>query len=148
MQRSKTCLPDINVWVAMWWDGHAHHPAAKTWFSTVELSGAAFCRITQMGFLRLITNARLMDEDVVSQKQAWEIYERIVRDPRVLFVPEPEGLETAWKRITQSLSAETNVWTDAYLAAFATVQGLTLVSFDRALAKRQGLDCVLLRTGN
>ena len=25
-------LPDINVWLALTFDSHAHHPAAKTWF--------------------------------------------------------------------------------------------------------------------
>ena len=144
MQRSRIFLPDINVWIAIWWSGHIHHPSAKKWFGTVERGGAAFCRITQMGFLRLITNRRVMGEDVLSQKHAWEIYDKIARDKRVIFVSEPENLESTWKRFTQSRFSGTNVWADAYLAALATLHGLTLVSFDRGFTDRQGLDWIHL----
>src|SRR5712692_3226583 len=144
MPKSKIFLPDINVWIAVWWEGHLHHAPAKLWFASVERAGAAFCRITQMGFLRLITNSRVMRADVVNQKHAWEIYEKIARDLRVIFLPEPERLESVWKGLTQSPFGATNVWTDAYLAAFASLHELALVSFDRSLARKDVPNSVLL----
>ena len=144
MHRSKICLPDINVWVALWWDGHTHHRPAKEWFASLDRCQAAFCRVTQMGFLRLITNPRLMREDVRSAGQAWDLCEKVMADPRVFFLPEAEAVETAWKRFTRLLPVGTGLWTDAYLAAFASIHGLTLVSFDRGFRGLDGVGFVLL----
>lgn len=99
-----------------------------------------------MGFLRLITNRGVMGGDVLTQKRAWEVYETIAQDSRVLFVAEPDNLETAWKSLTPARLPATNVWTDAYLAALAGLHGL-VVSFDRSFPKREGVDCLLLPTG-
>ena len=51
-----TCLPDVNVWIAIAAD--EHHATAGQWFDTVSVP-VCFCRITQMLFLRLLTNAKV-----------------------------------------------------------------------------------------
>jgi hypothetical protein len=140
----KTCLPDINVWVAMASDRHVHHERAKHWFATVEPGGSAFCRITQMGFLRLITNPHVMGADVVTQKRAWEVYEALSRDDRVAFLQELPGVDNEWRRLTQRASAATNTWTDAYLAAFALIRGLRIVSFDGGFKRLLGTGTIVL----
>jgi predicted nucleic acid-binding protein len=48
-----TCLPDVNVWLALTIAEHVHHAPAKRWFESQEHEQIAFCRVTQMGFLRL-----------------------------------------------------------------------------------------------
>ena len=45
-------LPDVNVWLAVTFDSHSHHPAAKTWFDGLSGQVCYFCRMTQQGFLR------------------------------------------------------------------------------------------------
>ena len=55
-----TYLPDVNVWIAMYSPGHAHHLAALDWFNGSSESDLLFCRVTQMGFLRLLTNRHVM----------------------------------------------------------------------------------------
>lgn len=138
-------MPDINVWIALASDRHVHHEAAKNWFAAVELGGAAFCRVTQMGFLRLITNRHVMVADVVTQKEAWQVYQKLSRDPRVTYLHEPSGIENEWQRLTQSGSASTNTsWTDAYLAAFALMRGLKAVSFDGGFEKLLGANAIIL----
>ena len=144
MPKSKICLPDVNVWIALAWEGHVHHEIAKTWFAGLEPGEAAFCRITQMGFLRLTTNARVMGGDVVSQRNAWPLYEDLARDTRVTFVSEPPDIEPALKDYTQGRFTGTNVWTDAYLAALASVRGMRLVSFDRGLARIKDVHPLIL----
>ncbi|HLW78053.1 MAG TPA: TA system VapC family ribonuclease toxin [Terriglobia bacterium] len=78
-------MPDINVWVALASDRHVHHRAAGDWFAAIGEAGAAFCRVTQVGFLRLLTNSRVMGDDVLSQRRAWGVYEQLDGDPRVVF---------------------------------------------------------------
>ena len=140
----KTCLPDINVWIALAADRHVHHETAKGWFAEIEPGEANFCRVTQMGFLRLITNRHVMGADVVTQKEAWQVYQNLSQDQRVTFLPEPSGIEGVWRRLTQSGSNSTNTWTDAYLAAFASIRGLTVVSFDGGFKKWLGPNAIIL----
>lgn len=137
-------MPDINVWIALASDRHVHHDPAKDWFETLESGAAAFCRITQMGFLRLITNRHVMGADVVTQKEAWPIYQKLARDQRVTFLNEPPKLGDEWRGLTQGASAATNTWTDAYLAAFASRRGLKVVSFDSGFEKMPGTDALIL----
>jgi hypothetical protein len=40
-------LPDVNVWLALTFDSHVHHPAAKTWFDGLADEVCFFCRLTQ-----------------------------------------------------------------------------------------------------
>ena len=44
-------LPDVNVWLALTFDSHFHHPVAKTWFDGLPSDFVCFfCRLTQSGF--------------------------------------------------------------------------------------------------
>jgi toxin-antitoxin system PIN domain toxin len=145
MPKSKICLLDVNVWLALASGRHIHHDIAKDWFAQLGLAEAAFCRITQMSFLPLITNDHVIGCEAVSQPKAWTLYEDLGRDERVTFVAEPGELEAAWKRYTQGSFTGTNVWTDAYLAALAAVRGMTLVSFDRGVARIKDASTLILR---
>jgi toxin-antitoxin system PIN domain toxin len=137
-------LVDVNVWLALSSDRHTHYTAAHQWFDTVEPGQAAFCRLTQLGYLRLLTNARVMGMDVLSPRQAWEIYDRLRQDVRVSFVPEPPDTEAAFRRLTARTSVAPATWTDAYLAALASAKGLTVASFDRGFRRMPGIDTLIL----
>ena len=41
-------LPDINVGLALTFDGHVHHPAAKNWFDALSTDVCLFCRLTNV----------------------------------------------------------------------------------------------------
>src|SRR5262245_14924280 len=97
-----TYLPDINLWIALILEDHVHHAAAVRWF-TGAFEFAAFCRVTEMGFLRLLTNKHVMSNNVCSIQQAWRMLEGIRRDERVLFAPEPSGIRVAWRDYTLSI---------------------------------------------
>ena len=90
MPPSTTLLfPDINVWVALTYEGHVHHTTAATWFTALPPDVTlAFCRFTQLGILRLLTTAVVMGDEVMTQPQAWAAYDRWLQDPRVDFVDE------------------------------------------------------------
>ena len=56
-----------------------------------------FCRITQISLLRLLTTQAVMGPEVMTQPEAWQIYDRWLDDPRVAFLDEPYGLEEAFR---------------------------------------------------
>ena len=65
-------------------------------------------------------------------------------DPRVAFAVEPADIENHWRTFTQHRSFSPQVWSDAYLAAFANAGKLQLVTFDKAFAQYAGLNCTIL----
>lgn len=136
-------LGDVNVWVALATPGHLHHSIALNWFEKLE-EKIYFCRVTQMGFLRLVTNAHVMDVSVVTPDRAWAALGAFLEDSRIGFIPEPVGLEQAWRAQTRGHRSGHNFWTDAYLAAFASAANLTMLTFDRGFASRKGLDVRIL----
>ena len=138
-------LPDVNVWLALTFDSHVHHPAAKTWFDGLPSGEVCFfCRLSQQGFLRLATNRNVFGKHAVSLPDAWQKYDLFLTDSRVAFADEPAGLENHWRTFTQNQSYSPHVWNDAYLAAFALSGNMTLVTFDKGLAQFSNLNCTIL----
>jgi len=72
----------------------------------------------------------------MSQVEAWETYDRWVEDERVLFVDEPRGLEPSFRSMSQLQQPAPKDWADSYLAAFATISQMTLVTFDQGFDGR------------
>ena len=92
-------------------------------------------RITQMSFLRLISNPRVMQNDVLTVAAALKVCADFQSDWRVGFMQEPAGIEFQWRDLLHGQSVGHNTWTDAYLAAFAFGHGLGVVTFDRDFDK-------------
>jgi toxin-antitoxin system PIN domain toxin len=136
---------DVNVWLALTFDSHVHHPAAKTWFDGLATGAVCyFCRLTQQGFLRLATNASVFGNDALTLPDAWQKYDVFLSDPRIAFADEPAQVESHWRSYTQTRSFSPHVWNDAYLAAFALAMGFQVVTFDKGFAQFQGLPCTIL----
>lgn len=91
-------LLDANVWLALAVEDHFHHVAAVAWFDKQSDSSCAFCRITQMAFLRHLTNSRIIGEtNVRSQAAAWVDYEAVANDPRVVYLEEAPATGNQFK---------------------------------------------------
>jgi toxin-antitoxin system PIN domain toxin len=140
-----TYLADVNVWVALAVVDHIHHAAAVEWLRESEEDPVAFCRITQNGLLRLLTNPRVMGSDVLTAARAWEAYDTLCNNARIQFVHEPLGIEQSWREATKHQRTGPNLWTDAYLAAFATAAGFSVVTFDQGFARHRGAKVRLLK---
>lgn len=130
-----TCLPDVNVWVALAVEQHVHHARAKAWFLEAAKVRIAFCRVTQMGLLRLLTNSKVMGADVLNGNRAWDVFDSFSRDSRISFAPEPEEVKVVLREFTCGRKAGANVWTDAYLAGFARCNGWRLITFDQGFRR-------------
>jgi toxin-antitoxin system PIN domain toxin len=143
MPISKICLTDVNTWLALVAEGHVHHRAAREWFLSLGEREAVFCRVSQMGLLRLLTQPAVMSGGALSPEQAWKVYQGLRHDPRVAFAGEPMGLESSWMRLMNEAGSG-KVWTDAYLAAFALGHQYKLVSFDHGFSRWKSLSFHLL----
>lgn len=135
MSTNTFLFPDVDVWLALAHEIHPHHTAASRWEQA--LPGDAilcFCRFTQLGLLRLLTNTSAMRDDVLTQAQAWSVFDAFVEISAAKLIEEPQGIDPLFRRMTDRDETSTKQWADAYLAAFAETAGLTLATFDRALA--------------
>jgi len=138
------CLHDVNVWIALIVAEHVHHKAATTWYNAVEWEALVFCRVTQTGLLRLLTNQSVMGARARSVDGAWAVIDQLRRSPRIRFASEPPGIENLWRDLTPPSQSGSSFWTDAYLAAFSKATGYTLVTFDRGFARYRNIPLEIL----
>jgi toxin-antitoxin system PIN domain toxin len=134
-------FPDINVWLALAAPEHVHSALARRWWDA-EDGTIAFCRLTQLGFLRLVTTAAVMDGKPLTISEAWRVYDRFYDDDRVTFISEPPEVEKRFREKAAGKTASPKVWADAWLLAVAQAAEGALVTFDKALAPR-GACCLL-----
>lgn len=135
----------MNVWLALVHEIHPHHEAVKAWADSLDSDSiVCFCRFTQLGFLRLLTNQSAMRADVLTQMAAWEAFDALLADPDNQMIDEPDGIDPLFRQKTSSNEASTKQWAYGYLGAFAAAGKLSLVTLDRALAARVA-GVVLLR---
>jgi|SRR5262245_273747 len=137
-------LPDVNFWLALNFDSHVHHPAAKNWFDALTDQTCFFCRMTQQGFLRLATNPTVFGKYAVTLAQAWQQYDTYLSDSRISFANEPAGIESHWRSFTQQEAFSPKLWNDAYLAAFALTAQLQVVTFDTGFAQFKSVNSMVL----
>ena len=104
----------------------------------------AFCRVTSLALLRLLTNAHVMGEAMLAGPEAWRALETWYDSPRVVSLAEPAGLDEVFGRWAGDLDIRGGHWTDAYLAAFASASGCRLVTFDGNFGRFTGLSWLRL----
>ena len=130
-----SCFPDINVWLAIVVARHIHNGPASAWWNQNDADSVGFCRFTQLGLLRHLTNAATMQGSPLTNRQAWEVFETLHTDARVCFFSEWPALDGLLKNYSNVKQPASNLWGDAYLAAYAAVNDATLVTFDKGFAK-------------
>jgi uncharacterized protein len=107
-------LLDVNVWLALTFDSHVHHPSAKAWFDGLPAGAAClFCRLTQQGFLRLATNRSVFGKHALTLTEAWQKYDVLLSDVRVGYADEPADVERHWRALAQGQTYSPKVWNDA-----------------------------------
>lgn len=140
-------LCDLNVFLAGAVEVHSQHGTAKVFFQNLARGDSIeFCRATQIGFLRLLTQKIAEGYEPVSNRSAREALEEWLALPYVKVAPEPAGIEGIWLKLADRETPSPKVWMDAWLAAFAIRARLRLVTFDRGFERYRtdGLDLLLL----
>lgn len=142
-------FPDVNVWLALSVADHAHSEDAWHWLKLLPGDARlAFSRFTQLGLLRLLTNAAVMGSQPLTLGEAWLVYDSWLDDPRVEFYPEPRNLDAGFRQATEPFAAQAaQKWVgDCWLLAYATGIQAALVTFDKALyqlARQQSCSAVI-----
>ena len=113
-----------------------HSDAAWAWFSQQEDDRFFFCRLTQLGLLRLLATSAVMGEDVRTIGQAWKVYDRWLEDSRVGIRHEAFEIDVAFRAATRPVSrlSSPKALGDCYLLAVSRATDATLMTFDRGLA--------------
>jgi hypothetical protein len=126
----------VNVLVALAWPNHVHHGQAVRWFVGVRDDGWATCPITESGFVRVSSNARVLpDARTPSEARTllallrtkgahrfWEDDVSVVDDPCGVFA------EAVGHRQV----------TDAHLLTLAIRRGGALATFDGGITVLAG----------
>jgi predicted nucleic acid-binding protein len=100
--RMTSFFPDLNVWLALSVASHSHSADAWKWANPLPReTRLIFCRYTQIGLLRLLTNQVVMGEQTLTLRKAWSVYDRWLADPRVEFYPEPRGVDAEFREATE-----------------------------------------------
>ena len=140
-------LCDLNVFVAGALAIHAEHERARAFFhGLADGETVEFCRATEIGFLRLLTQPIADGYEPVGNRKARQALGEWMALPYVKLAPEPIGIETLWPVLADRDTASPRVWMDAWLAAFAIRARMRLVTFDRGLERyrKDGLDLLVL----
>lgn len=128
-------LFDSNVWLALTFSAHPHHPLAKGIFAEASAEyPACFCRATQQSFLRLATTPVILTAygaDGFTHRDAAKLIQTLSGLSAVSTLEEPSDLESRWLELARLPSASPKVWMDAYLAAFAIRHETEFVTLDR-----------------
>jgi toxin-antitoxin system PIN domain toxin len=124
-------LLDANVLIALAWPQHVHHAAAHDWFGRLGKRAWATCPITQLAFVRISSNPRVI-EQAVSPRQAGQMLAKIVKVPGHTFLPCDLAVAGLPTFSNASLAGHRQV-TDAYLLDLARHHRGTLVTLDRGV---------------
>ena len=135
---------DANVWLALAAEAHVHHDRAEAYWEREAAPASAFCRVTQLAFLRHLTNKAIMGDRALSPSAAWRKVQEFLALLEVKCLAEPAGLDDRLGDFCDMGRTSPNLWTDAYLAAFAKCAGLRLVTFDHGFSRFKALDLLIL----
>jgi len=127
-------IPDLNVWLALIDPDHEHHAQARRYWEQEALGDIAFCRITMLGLLRLLTNSRVMHGQPFTAVEAWDAYHAFAALPEVCFIEDSLAAERQFELWSRRPDFPAHRWTDAWIAAIAHASGARVVSFDADFA--------------
>jgi toxin-antitoxin system PIN domain toxin len=132
----KTALLDLNILTALLWPAHEHHDAAHQWFSARANARWATCSLTQLGFVRLVSNPAF-SRDALSPLEAIALLAENLTHPGHEFWTETLPVPVAVKGIETALQGYRQL-TDAYLLALANRRKGVMATFDRGLRSLAG----------
>ena len=126
----RPALLDLNLLVALCWPSHEHHGLAHEWFAQRRTAEWATCPLTQLGFVRLVSNPAF-SRDALSVRDALTLLVKNLEHPDHVFWSADSDV-TSLTSLSPSLRGHQQV-TDAYLLALARHHGGLVATCDRGL---------------
>ena len=126
-------LLDVNVLIALTWPTHVHHAAARHWFDRNAASGWATCPVTQLGFVRVSSNPKII-RDAMAPREAVAMLEQLFELPGHRFWTD-EIAVTSVEPFASPGFVEHRQMTDAYLLALAQQHDGKLTTLDKGVAE-------------
>jgi toxin-antitoxin system PIN domain toxin len=133
----KTALLDVNILTALLWPAHEHHSRAHRWFGRRGDAGWATCSLTQLGFVRIVSNPAF-SSDALSPAAAVELLAMNLSHGAHEFWTESLPVPTALRGMETGLQGYKQI-TDAYLLALASRRNGLLATFDRGVRDIAGV---------
>ncbi|MEW6665026.1 MAG: TA system VapC family ribonuclease toxin [Thermodesulfobacteriota bacterium] len=124
-------LLDVNVLIALAWPSHVHHGQAHEWFARCAINGWATCPLTQLAFVRISSNPKIIPEAVLPQ-QALKVLKQIVEHRHHVFWRDDLALND--RSIPVSNIMGHRQLTDAYLLGLAIRNRGRLVTLDESIS--------------
>jgi len=122
-------LLDVNALVALAWDSHVHHAAARGWFSANRDGGWATCAVTESGFVRVSSNPKVLPS-FIPVEAARSVLSALREVGGHRFLANDVSLTDADLPV---ITGHRQV-TDAQLLTLARRHGIRLVTFDAGIA--------------
>jgi predicted nucleic acid-binding protein len=137
-------FPDLNVWVALSLRAHEHNDLAWKWYRSLRHNEElAFCRMSQIGMMRLLSTQSIAKDETLTQLGAWAVYDGWIKNGGAVFMEEPLGIDIEFRFYADRSTPSPKEWGDSYLIAFAAAASLPLVTFDKALSLRYARSILL-----
>ena len=125
-------LLDVNALLALLMENNDFHPQMARWFTTNQHAGWATCPITELGFVRVISNAAFV-KPAPKIGLAIDLLRRSTQSSsHHRFWPEGFRLSDLAPSVKSQLTGHKQI-TDAYLLSIAIRNGGRLVTFDRRI---------------
>ena len=131
---------DVNLLLCAVVSGFPQHDSARRWWEKVLNSTVTvgLCSPAVFGFLRIVTNARILDSPMPVEAATRYVREWLDR-PNVRFLaPGPKRLDIAFDLLRETGTAG-NLTTDAQLAAMAIEYDAEMHSIDSDFGRFPGL---------
>ena len=131
MSRVTVWLLDANLLIALTHSAHVHHAEAHAWFATQPKRRWATCALTQLAFVRLTSNARVVGSEI-SPAEAMQALATMAAQPtHEYWADAPAPLQLATLQ-SAALVGHRQV-TDAYLLGLSAARLQRLATLDRGL---------------
>lgn len=126
-------LLDVNVLIALVWPCHVHHGLVRDWFYAIKEEGWRTCADTEIGFIRLSSNPKII-EDAVSPFTAYNLLLELKKVGSHMFVGTELDQGFSIKLPLEMMAGHRQV-TDFHLVSVAIASKGVLSTLDRALVQ-------------
>jgi toxin-antitoxin system PIN domain toxin len=131
LTRIAVWLLDANLLIALTHSAHIHHAEAHTWFAEHPKRRWASCALTQLAFVRLTSNPKVVGSEITAGEALQALAAMAAQPTHEYWADAPEPLQMATLQ-SPALVGHRQV-TDAYLLGLAAQRQQRLATLDRGL---------------